>query len=42
LEDALKKLVYLDKFKNLDTSLTLKKNLNAYEFYTIANNTLDL
>jgi hypothetical protein len=42
LEDALKKFVYLDRIPNLEVALNKNKSVNAYEFYVLAKNLLNL
>lgn len=42
IENAIKKLVYINKIDNLDKNLYLKKEMNAFVFYTLAKEILDL
>jgi hypothetical protein len=42
LEDALKKLVYINKFPNLAVDFSYKKELNSYDFYSLAGKIFDI
>lgn len=42
IENALKKLVYLNKIDNTNSNLQLNKEMNAFVFYTLANKILSL